>query len=371
MNEKNLRDASSIQDFVKDYYGKQLAASEDLKTNACCALGAPPSWIAGALQNVHDDVTSRFYGCGFPIPHAVEGATALDLGSGTGRDVYVLSQLVGEEGFVHGIDMTDEQLAVARDTIAWHTERFGYDKPNVAFHQGYIEDLSTVNIADSSVDVVVSNCVVNLSPRKDLVMAEVARILKDGGEFYFSDVFCDRRLPSDVANDPVLHAECLGGAMYRFDFEELARRSGFLDPRVVEEAPITIQNAEIEALVGAATFTSVTYRLFKLPSLEGQCEDYGQVATYKGGIPGAETVFWLDDHHAFEAGRPERVCGNTADMLTRTRFAAFFDVVGDMSTHFGAHPCDPTMAAGIYSGNVGGTKTKASTSGCTPGGGCC
>jgi ubiquinone/menaquinone biosynthesis C-methylase UbiE len=339
---------SNLQAFVSDYYGKLLASSADLKTNACCASGAPPAWIAAKLQHVHPDVMSRFYGCGFPIPHGLQGATVIDLGCGTGRDVYVLAQLVGEGGHVHGVDMTAEQLAVARDTQAWHAQRFGHAKPNTTFHQGYIEDLESLGIADGSVDVVVSNCVVNLSPRKDLVLDEAQRVLKPGGELYISDVFADRRLPHEVATEPVLYAECLGGAMYQGDFVSLAKKSGFADPRVVSTSAITIQNDDIASRVGAARFLSVTYRLFKLAGLDDQCEDYGQTATYKGGVDGAASVFWLDDHHAFERGRPERICGNTAAMLAETRFARFFDVGGTRHTHFGLYTCGPTMAAAAH-----------------------
>jgi len=338
----------SLQAFVTEYYGKLLASSADLKTNACCAAGAPPMWIASRLKNVHDDVLDRFYGCGFPIPHALEGARVMDLGCGTGRDVYVLAQLVGESGHVHGVDMTEDQISLARDTAGWHAERFGYKSANTSFHLGYIEDLAHLGFEDESIDLAVSNCVVNLSPRKDLVLAEIFRVLKPGGELYISDVVADRRLPAHIATDPLLYAECLGGAMYQYDFESLAKKTGFLDPRIVSASPITIQNAELEHKVGSARFTSVTYRLFKLDDLDGQCEDYGQLATYRGGIEGAETVFWLDDHHAFEVGRPERVCGNTADMLAKTRFAAYFDVVGNKERHYGAYPCGPTLAAGQY-----------------------
>ena len=87
---------SDLHAWISEYYGKRLASSADLKTNACCAGGAPPAWIASALSNVHSDVTDRFYGCGYPIPHGVQGARVLDLGCGTGRDVFVLAQLVGE-----------------------------------------------------------------------------------------------------------------------------------------------------------------------------------------------------------------------------------------------------------------------------------
>lgn len=329
--------------WVQAYYGEVLARSSDLKTNACCATGLPPARLLTALQHVHGDVLDRFYGCGFPIPEAVHGKTVVDLGCGTGRDVYLLAQLVGPEGFVHGVDMTPAQLEVARRTLDWHTARFGYARPNVAFHQGYIEDLRF--LPDASADVVVSNCVVNLSPRKDLVLLEIHRILKPGGEFYFSDVFCDRRLRPEVAADPVLHAECLGGAMVDFDFVQLAKATGFLDPRELSRAPITVQNAEIEALVGAARFSSVTLRLFKLAELEPRCEDFGQVAVYRRPMPDVGAVFTLDDHHVFELGRPERVCSNTAAMLAQTRFGAYFDVIGDTSVHYGAFDCSATMAA--------------------------
>jgi arsenite methyltransferase len=341
----NASSPSDLQAFVREYYGRLLASSADLKTNACCASGAPPAWIAARLAHVHPDVAARFYGCGFPIPHGLDGATVIDLGCGTGRDVFVLSQLVGADGCVHGVDMTPAQLAVAIETAPWHAARFGYAAPNTRFHHGYVEDLAGLGIADASVDVVVSNCVVNLSPRKDLVLAEVFRALKPGGEFYLSDVFVDRRLPAAVASDPVLYAECLGGALYQADFVSLARRAGFTDPRVVSASPITLQNDEIASRVGTAQFTSVTYRLFKLAGLDDQCEDYGQTAVYRGGIEGAESLFWLDDHHAFERGRPERVCANTAAMLASTRFARWFEVHGARETHLGLYSCGPTTAA--------------------------
>lgn len=347
------RDAD-LQSFVRDYYGRQLASSADLKTTACCASGAPPGWIASRLANVHPDVSSRFYGCGFPIPHALDGATVVDLGCGTGRDAYVLAQLVGPNGRVHGVDMTAAQLDVATSTAAWHAERFHHPTPNTRFHLGYIEDLRAVGLADASADVIVSNCVVNLSPRKDLVLAEAFRVLKPGGELYVSDVFADRRLRPDVASDPVLYAECLGGALYEHDFVQLAKRAGFADPRWVTRSSIEIRHDAIAQKVGAARFTSVTWRLFKLEGLDAQCEDYGQTAVYRGGIEGAESVFWLDDHHAFERGRPERVCGNTATMLAETRLARWFTVTGSRETHFGVYPCGPTMAAAQYAASERG-----------------
>jgi arsenite methyltransferase len=351
--------STSVHEIVQQYYGKVLTRSEDLQTNACCATGAPPARLRQALANVHPEVAARFYGCGYPVPEALLGTTVVDLGCGTGRDVFVIAQMVGPTGRSIGVDMTAEQLEVARRTEAWHAERFGFAEKNTAFHQGQIEDLSF--LADASVDVVVSNCVVNLSPRKDRVLAEVFRVLKPGGEFYLSDVFCDRRLPDDISRDPLLVAECLGGAMVGFDFEQLAKRTGFLDPRAVARGPITIQNPAIEERVGAARFESVTVRLHKLAGLEPRCEDFGQVATYRRVMPGQGTLFQLDDHHIFELGRPERVCSNTAAMLRDTRFGAYFDVVGDTSVHYGVFDCGPTMASKQY----------AAVAAASGGGSCC
>ena len=337
-------------DSVREYYGSVLSGSADLKTNACCVVESPPSWLRPLLGNIHDEVASRFYGCGFPIAEAVEGATVLDLGCGTGRDVYLFSQLVGPNGFVHGIDMTPEQLKVANDTAGWHMDRFGYSKSNVAFHEGFIEELKP--IASSSVDLVISNCVLNLSPRKDLVLAEVFRVLKPGGEFLFSDVFADRRLPEWMAKDQELLGECLGGALYTGDFLSLSRRAGFVDPRCLTSSVLEIQNDEIQRKVGAARFDSETYRLFKLEGLDDRCEDYGQIAVYNREIPHLGPVFKLDDHHMFELNRPERVCGNTAAMLQDTRFGEHFQIVGDKAVHYGLFDCSATMATQQYAGEA-------------------
>lgn len=327
---------------VSEYYGKVLGSSDDLKTSACCVAESPPEWLRAPLKNIHDDVAARFYGCGFPITEAVKGATVLDLGCGTGRDVYLFSQLVGPKGFVHGVDMTAEQLEVAERTKSWHTERFGYEESNVAFHQGYIEELKSIE--DGTVDLVVSNCVLNLSPRKDLVLKEVFRVLRPGGEFLFSDVFSDRRLPAWMMEDQVLLGECLGGALYVGDFLSLARRTGFNDPRKLVSSGIDIRDAETKQKVGAAEFRALTWRLFKLEGLDDRCEDYGQIATYSQPMAEVGAAFRLDDHHVFELGRPERVCGNTAAMLAETRYGPYFQITGDRSVHYGEFPCGETIA---------------------------
>src|SRR5690606_37504202 len=148
-----------------------------------------PEWLKPLLGNIHPEVLSRYYGCGLVCPDQLAGCRVLDLGSGSGRDVYALAQLVGAEGEVVGVDMTEEQLAVAREHQTYHAETFGYD--NVRFVQGYIEKLDQTGLEPGSFDVIVSNCVINLSPDKDAVLKGVYNLLKPGGEFYFSDVYAD------------------------------------------------------------------------------------------------------------------------------------------------------------------------------------
>lgn len=336
-------------DDVRHYYGEVLASSSDLKTGACCTAEAMPAALRALLDDIHPEIKDRFYGCGSPLPPALDGKTVLDLGCGTGRDVYLLSKLVGPTGRVIGVDMTAEQLALARKHQDWQRERFGHAVSNVSFHEGFIEDLAGCGIADASVDVVVSNCVLNLSPEKPRVFSEINRVLRPGGELYFSDVFSDRRIPEALRRDPVLLGECLSGALYTEDFRRLMLHLGYADVRTVSSSPVPLFDPDIEARIGNVNFRSITVRAFKL-DLEDRCEDFGQIATYQGSIPGLPHAFVLDDHHTFETGKPLRVCGNTFDMLAQTRFASHFSLLGDNSRHFGLFDCAPASATASAAG---------------------
>lgn len=327
-----------MQEAVQKYYGETLTNSQDLQTNACCTDAALPHFVKPLLARVHAEVKARYYGCGLVLPELLEGLTILDLGCGAGRDVYVLSQLVGEKGQVIGVDMTEAQLAVARRHEKYHQKAFGYKRGNVRFLHGNIERLDELELADASVDLIVSNCVINLAADKAAVLREAFRVLKPGGELYFSDVYSDRRIPADLARDPVLYGECLSGALYWNDFLQLARNSGFTDPRLADDRPVTIDNPELIEKTGNIRFYSATYRLFKLPDLELACEDHGQSVVYRGTIPHHAHAFRLDKHHFIETGRQFPVCGNTWRMLHDTRFIKHFDFYGDFDRHFGIFP---------------------------------
>ena len=322
-----------MYDIVQDYYGRQLQSTADLKTSACCDVSSIPEWLKPLLSNIHPDVLSRYYGCGLVCPPLLAGCRVLDLGCGTGRDVYALAQLVGATGSVVGVDMTDEQLAVAEKHHKYHAEVFGFD--NVSFMQGYIERLEDLKLEPGSFDVIVSNCVVNLSPDKDAVMRGVHRLLKPSGEFFFSDVYADRRVPTAVRNDPELYGECLGGALYWNDFVRLSHQHGFADPRLTTDRPLEITDPVLAARAGNISFYSATYRLFKIEELETACEDYGQAVMYKGTIPEHPNKYALDKHHDMETGRVFPVCGNTWRMLQDTRFAPHFEFIGNFDRHYG------------------------------------
>jgi len=319
---------------IQKYYGEELQNKYDLKTMACCTVDNYPKYVKDVLPYIAEEIKNKYYGCGSPIPDTLEGLKVLDIGCGTGRDVYILSKLVGENGFVYGIDMTKNQIEVAERYIDIQTERFGYKKPNVKFIHDLIENIDDY-FEENSLDLIISNCVFNLIFDKEMVLSKIYKILKNGGEFYFSDNYSDRRIPEHLKENSLLYNECLSGALYKKDFIRMARKVGFMDPRIVSENKININNPEIETLIGNINFYSITYRLWKIEGLEDACEDYGQIAIYKGGIKEAPYKLTLDQSHIFEKDKPERVCGNTALMLSKTRYKNYFQILGDFSTHFG------------------------------------
>ncbi|XP_054238321.1 arsenite methyltransferase [Indicator indicator] len=307
---------------VQDYYGKELQKSEDLKTNACVTLARPlPKVVRDALEHVHEEVVARYYGCGLVIPESLESCRILDLGSGSGRDCYLLSQLVGEQGHVTGIDMTKDQAELAKKHISYHMDKFGYQKPNVEFLQGYIEKLGDAGLADESYDIIISNCVINLTPDKRTVLHEAYRVLKPGGEMYFSDVYASQHLSETIWKHRVLWGECLAGALYWEDLYSIAKEVGFKTPCLVSASPVTIGCKELENIVGDCRFVSATFRLFKVP--DGSQAGPSQV-TYSGGIVGHERELVFDANFTFKKGEAVDVDAEMAMILQSSRFAKEF-----------------------------------------------
>ena len=314
-----------IREEVRRYYEDVLSKSDDLSTDACaCASAAPPKYVLDALKNVDEEIIEHFYGCGSPLPCALQGATVLDLGCGTGRDVYVASQLVGEAGKVIGIDMSKGQLDFARRFESKQMERFGYKNSNVEFIQGFIEDMNMIK--DNSVDVVISNCVINLSPFKEQLFAEVFRVLKPGGELFFSDVFCDRRVPEGFYDDPILRGECLSGAMYIEDFRRMIAEYGIKTFYVVDKEELHIGDFRIATKLGFATFYSYTLRAIKSSDFEDREENYCQFATYLGTMPENTRYFDLTSEIRLIKGRKCAISSNMATLLLQSRYADHFDV---------------------------------------------
>jgi arsenite methyltransferase len=344
---KNGGSTPSIRDHVADYYGKTLQSSADLKTSACKLAAAVPESHRKILADIADEVLEKFYGCGSTLPAdgSLEGATVLDLGCGTGRDVYLASKLVGEQGKVIGVDMLDNQLEVARKYVEYHAEKFfgSPSRSNVRFLKGFIENLATAEpegVPDSSVDIVISNCVCNLSTNKLALFKEIHRVLRDGGELYFSDVYADRRLSEAAQQDPILYGECLGGALYLEDFRRLVAEAGFRDVRLVSVGPVDVSDPQLRKLVPDVQFYSCTFRCFKVATLEATREDYGQSATYLGGI-GEE--FKLDRFFTFPKEKPVRVDRNTAEIIRHSRLHQWFSVSAEQQ-HMGLFKANDSYA---------------------------
>ncbi|MBH25513.1 MAG: methyltransferase type 11 [Myxococcales bacterium] len=313
---------AAVNEFVSEYYGKKVTRTEDLEFDACCVA----DYDLSLLGPITAEVKEKRYGCGSPIPQLLEGLTVLDLGSGAGIDCFIAAQLVGPQGRVIGVDMTAEQLEIARRNVAPIMENIGFDEPNVEFLEGRIEEIP---VESGTVDVVISNCVINLSDNKERVFSEIRRVLKPGGEFYISDIVADRRIPARLQEDTTLWSECLSGAAYNGDLTRIMRRAGFEDVRAVSRRPLS-------TVIEGIRFEAVNLRGFKM-ELEDACEDYGQVAIYRGTIDGYEDAFTLDLGHVFVSGQAVRVCKNTADMLSQSRYASHFTVSPELH-HVGLFP---------------------------------
>lgn len=308
---------------VREFYGEAAAAPQ---ADLCCPIQPDPADI----DHIPQEVIDRFYGCGSPIGTAAvqPGETMLDLGSGAGIDVFTAAKKVGPEGRAIGVDMTDSMLAVAREYQPRVAANLGFDV--VDFRKGYLE---AIPVEDRSVDLVTSNCVINLSPDKKQVLAEMWRVLKDHGRMVISDIVAEEEVPPEQRRDPRLWGECISGALTEDELLAFLERAGFYG--------IECLSRTFWREVDGYRFFSVTVRAYKFEKRKG-CVFTGQWATYVGPYKGVSD----EEGHFFPRGIAVEVCTDTAAKLCHPPYVGHF-VVTDPDGETIGTPC------------------------CGPGGGCC
>jgi len=289
---------------VREFYGE---AAETPQAELCC----PTKYGDGNIDHIPQDVIDRFYGCGSPIESAgiSEGEAVVDLGSGAGIDVFIAAKFVGSSGRAIGIDMTDEMLKIANENKPKVAEALGYDA--VEFRKGYLEQIP---IEDRSVDLVTSNCVVNLSPDKPRVFEEIWRVLKDHGRILISDIVSEKEVPPSLKVNPRLWGECLAGALTQEEFVAQLERAGFYG--------IEILSKTYWKDVDGYPFYSVTVRGWKFEKTSG-CVFKGHQAVYLG--PGK--AFIDEEGHQFPRNEPYEVCTDTVAKLSRAPYRGFFAII--------------------------------------------
>jgi SAM-dependent methyltransferase len=312
-------------------YGNAAATAEK---GLCC----PTEYDKKYLDLLPHEILEKDYGCGDPSRYVHKGETVLDLGSGAGKICYILAQKVGATGQVIGVDFNDDMLALARKYTDHMAEKLGY--ANVCFVKARIQDLAldlgaaqtwldahpvqTVEqiaafeaecgrlrreqplIADDSVDVIVSNCVLNLVRPEDKqqLFHEMFRVLRRGGRAVISDIVCDEDPTPSILADPELWSGCIAGAFREDRFLEMFEQAGFYGVEVLarQEAPWHV----IEGI----EFRSATVQAFK--GKEGPCMERNQAVLYKGPWK----IVFDDDGHRLERGSRMAVCDKTYRILT-------------------------------------------------------
>ena len=304
-----------IRDSVKYFY--QDAARQPQK-ELCC----PGSYEGDDLSFIPKEVLATAYGCGSPISLALPraGETVVDLGCGAGIDCFIAAKKVDITGKVIGIDMTGEMLAKASRASEAVARNLGF--LNCEFRQGFLEDIP---VESESVDLVTSNCVINLSPDKSQVFAEIYRILKDGGRFVISDIVADREVPAYMRDNQKLWGECISGALTQNEFLTKAREAGFYGLEILKN----FKYRQVEGI----QFCSVTVRSYKLTKGK-DCLYIGQYASYIG--PYAQVHD--DDQHIFPRGVPVEICTDTANKLNKKPYAGQF-IITEVKKDGRPNPC--------------------------------
>ena len=335
-------EAKTKETIVRQRYAAGANARAD---QLCC----PVDYQSEYLKVIPREVIERDYGCGDPSRYLREGEIVLDLGSGTGKICFIAAQIVGPRGKVIGVDMTDEMLEVARRNAPIVAGRIGY--ANVEFRKGRIQDLALdlelldrqlkqnpitdaasflaadelaeelrckrPLVASDSVDVVVSNCVLNLvEPKsKRMLFDEIFRVLTKGGRAVICDISSDEAVPDEMQNDAELWSGCISGALTEEGFLAAFESAGFYGIQILK------RDRDPWRTVQGIEFRSVTVEAFK--GKQGVCFERNQAVIYRG--PFKEVLD--DDNHRMERGRRYAVCDKTYNLYKKAPYREFFEPV--------------------------------------------
>jgi len=385
--------ALDVENAVRRRYS---LGAKGVQADLCCPTTYDPKY----LDVIPQEILERDYGCGDPSRHLREGETVLDLGFGAGKVCFIASQIVGPFGKVIGVDMNDDMLSVARRNAPEVARRIGYS--NVDFRKGKIQDLALdlealelwLNahpvrsagdlsateayiediranrplVASDSMDVVVSNCVLNLVKplAKEQLFSEIYRVLRRGGRAVISDIVSDEEVPRHLQEDPALWSGCISGALREDKFLQAFEDAGFYGISILErqhEAWRTVEGIE---------FRSVTVAAYK--GKEGVCRDLKQAVIYKG--PFKQVVD--DDGHVLRRGMRVAVCEKTFSIYSREPYACHFEFVEPLvppsEEQVQPFPCTSGMLVRDPRETKGQDyrlTTEPKPFSCGPNGGCC
>jgi ubiquinone/menaquinone biosynthesis C-methylase UbiE len=286
---------------VQSFYSNAAITAQK---NLCC----PTEYDSSELSHIPEEVLEISYGCGSPVGKAglQEGQTMVDLGSGGGIDCFIAAKHVGKTGHVYGIDMTEEMLNVARNNSHQVIKNLGYD--NIEFKQGFLENIP---IADTSVDLVTSNCVINLSTKKNDVFKEIYRVLKPGGHFLIADIISEIEVPGEMRNNKELWGECISGALTLQEFINHARNNQFIG--------LLIQKDYLWKKVEGIKFYSYTIEGFKVSPNENSFADDSIFATYTGPFDSV-----IVQGNTFDLGDTIQIDRNTAGIMSSCSYSGKF-----------------------------------------------
>jgi ubiquinone/menaquinone biosynthesis C-methylase UbiE len=331
-----------IENTVLDRY---QAGAREQQASLCC----PTEYEGNYLAIFPEEIVAKDYGCGDPTRYVNSGETVVDLGSGAGKNCYILAQKVGATGKIIGVDFNDEMLALARKYQQEIASKLGYQ--NTQFVKGKIQDLkldsdkaqallekNPINsleqlskfanecdrlrheqplIPDDSIDVVISNCVLNLVRPQDKqqLFQEIYRVLKRGGRAVISDIVCDEEPTPEIINDPDLWSGCIAGAFPEDLFLKMFEEAGFYGIEILkrEEKPWQV--------IDGIEFRSMTVRAFK--GKEGACWERKQAVIYKSPWKQVQD----DDGHVLCRGERMAVCAKTFQILTNPHSPYHQDVI--------------------------------------------